>query len=158
MVTPLPESLRTRLRAFSLIETVIAMGIVGFAFVGIVGLLPCGLQVFRKAMDATAKAQMVQHLVGEAGRMSANELEQMGSTSFSFDENGNAVAADSPASLYVAEVSLRKHTTMPGTVSFNNPELAGLSITFRRKQEENATSPLGTVVTYIAAGTGLASP
>ncbi|MGB8356459.1 MAG: Verru_Chthon cassette protein B [Chthoniobacteraceae bacterium] len=48
---------------FSLIEVVMALGIVSFAFVAIFGLLPIGLTSFRNAMDASIGSQIVQQVV-----------------------------------------------------------------------------------------------
>ncbi|MDR1191321.1 MAG: Verru_Chthon cassette protein B [Verrucomicrobiales bacterium] len=47
-------------RAFSLVEMAIAMGIVGFAMVALLGLLPAGLRVARDTMDLTVRSQIVQ--------------------------------------------------------------------------------------------------
>lgn len=51
---------------FSLIETALALGIVAFAFVALLGLLPAGMTVFRKSVDTTVSAQIVQHIVSDA--------------------------------------------------------------------------------------------
>jgi len=45
---------------FTLVETVIAMGIVAFAMLGILGLVPVGLTNFREAMNNTAESQIIQ--------------------------------------------------------------------------------------------------
>jgi len=58
--------LRAARRAFSLIETALALGIVAFALVGLMGMLPAGLATFRKAMDTTVSAQIVQRIVSDA--------------------------------------------------------------------------------------------
>jgi uncharacterized protein (TIGR02598 family) len=49
-------------KAFSLVESVLAVGVVAFAFVGLVGLLPCGLDMFRKSMDISLAAQISQRV------------------------------------------------------------------------------------------------
>lgn len=49
-------------KAFTLVETVIAMGIVAFAMLGILGMVPVGLTNFREAMSNTAESQIVQGL------------------------------------------------------------------------------------------------
>ena len=49
-----------------MIETALALGIVSFAFVGLMGLLPAGLTTFRKAIDTTVSAQIVQKIVSDA--------------------------------------------------------------------------------------------
>lgn len=45
---------------------VLALGIVAFAFVGLLGMLPVGLSTFRQAIDTTVSAQIVQRIVSDA--------------------------------------------------------------------------------------------
>ena len=64
----LPVPVRSSARArggFTLVEVVMAIGIVSFAFIGIFALLPAGLGVFRQAMDTSIGAQIAQRIVGE---------------------------------------------------------------------------------------------
>ena len=51
---------------FSLVEVVLAIGVVAFAFVTLFGLLPSGLTLFRKAMDVSVGAQIFQKIVDDA--------------------------------------------------------------------------------------------
>lgn len=60
---PWRKSLR---RGFSLVEVVLAIGVVAFAFVGIFALLPVGLGVFREAIDTSVSSQIVQRVVSDA--------------------------------------------------------------------------------------------
>ncbi|XHR30559.1 MAG: Verru_Chthon cassette protein B [Chthoniobacteraceae bacterium] len=160
--TPHDDSPRTNRRrargGFTLIETVIALGIAAFALTSLLGLLPCGLQNFRKAMDMTLQTQMAQVLVGKASQMSFDQLANLSSTPFFFDDNGNIVAADDPAGTYKASVSVSNTTTFPASTSgYSNSGVAQLTITYSRKQASASLPPAGTMVTYIAAMTGSAS-
>jgi uncharacterized protein (TIGR02598 family) len=60
------KSNRAKTAAFSFIEIVLAIGIVSFAFLGLLGLLPVGMDVFRKSMSASVGAQLVQQVLTEA--------------------------------------------------------------------------------------------
>jgi len=154
-----PHSLCRTGKAFTLIETVLAIGIVSFAFVGIMGLLPCGLQVFRKAMDTTLEGQMVQHLVGKISQTPYDDLAQLEGRSFWFDEAGGQVAEQNPDALYSASVSLNTQPALPGSASYANGGLTGVTITFKRKNE--TATPVGaskTFVTYIAAKSRSTAP
>jgi uncharacterized protein (TIGR02598 family) len=51
---------------FSLVEIVLCIGIISFAFVSILGLLPAGMNVFRSSMNASIGAQLVQLVLNEA--------------------------------------------------------------------------------------------
>lgn len=57
---------RKRTAGFSLVEVVLAIGVVAFAFVGIFGLLPSGMTNFRKAMDISVGATIFQKVVDDA--------------------------------------------------------------------------------------------
>ena len=64
---PAPAHIRFLLATgFSLVETALALGIVSFAFVALIGLLPTGLTTFRQAMDTSVGAQIAQRIVSEA--------------------------------------------------------------------------------------------
>lgn len=53
-------------RAFSLVETALALGIVAFSLTALVALLPGGLTQFREAMNTSIEAQIFQRLVTDA--------------------------------------------------------------------------------------------
>ena len=63
-------------RAFSLVEVVIAVGVVSFAFVAILGLIPAGMSQFRQAMDTSACAQIAQRVIGDAQQTDFDILTQ----------------------------------------------------------------------------------
>lgn len=56
---------RARRSAFSLVEVVLAVGVISFAFVAILGLVPAGLAQFRQAMDNSVGAQVAQRIILE---------------------------------------------------------------------------------------------
>jgi uncharacterized protein (TIGR02598 family) len=95
--------------AFSLIEVVLSIGIVSFAFVGMFGLLPVGLSTFRQAIDNSVGSQIVQRLVNEAQQTDYPTLTDPShspSTRY-FDDQGNEVNSDKD-SIYTARISVTK--------------------------------------------------
>jgi type II secretory pathway pseudopilin PulG len=56
--------MRDRPSAFSLVEVVLALGVVSFAIVAILGLIPLGLQTSHSSQDETRAAQMAQSIFG----------------------------------------------------------------------------------------------
>lgn len=144
--------------AFTLIETVLAIGIVSFAFVALMGLLPCGLQVFRKAMDTTLEGQMVQHLVGKLSQTPYDDLGQLQGQSFWFDEAGGEVSESNVGGIYSAKVSLNAQPSLPGSSSYAHGGLTGVTITFQRKGDTTPVGAAKTFVTYIAAKSRTAGP
>lgn len=61
-------------RGFSLVEVVLAIGVVAFAFVAIFSLLPVGMGVFREAMDTSVSAQIVQRIVSDSQQTNFDNL------------------------------------------------------------------------------------
>lgn len=63
--SPKPRKSIAQLRqsGFSLVEVVLAVGVISFAFVAILGLLPAGLHQFRQAMDNSVAAQIAQRII-----------------------------------------------------------------------------------------------
>ena len=82
MATPVPlpatpfmcrSSVRST-AGFSLVEVVLAVGVVAFAFVAILGLIPAGMTQFRQAIDTTVCAQIAQRVIGDAQQMDYDVL------------------------------------------------------------------------------------
>jgi uncharacterized protein (TIGR02598 family) len=53
-------------KAFSLVEVTISLGLVSFALVAVVGLLPAGLLTLRASMNQTVEAQILQSISSRA--------------------------------------------------------------------------------------------
>ena len=97
-------------KAFTLVETTIAMGIVAFAMVPILGLVPMGLSTFRNAISCTAEAQIVQALSNEilltdydlvATKYASEKL------SYYSDEGELLLSSSDPSVIYTAKVVLQ---------------------------------------------------
>ena len=52
-------------KAFSLVEVTLALGIMGFAFVSILGLVPLGLTSFRETKNVSVASQIAQQIFAE---------------------------------------------------------------------------------------------
>ena len=65
---------RQKARAFSLVEVVLSIGVVAFAFIGVFSLLPAGMTAFREGMDASISAQIAQRVIGEAEQSNFDAL------------------------------------------------------------------------------------
>lgn len=61
-----------------MVEVVLALGIMSFALMGIVGLLPVGLSQFRKAIDTTVQAQIVQDATNMIQRTPFADIDSFG--------------------------------------------------------------------------------
>ena len=86
---------RHRQAGFSLVEISLAIGIIAFAFVGLIGLLPVGLTTFRDAIDTSNEARIVQSF---SSKLIATEFSKIPALSYEssseiyyYDEEGMPV-------------------------------------------------------------------
>lgn len=120
---------------FSLIEVVLALGIISIAFVPLMGLLPTGMASFRSSMDRSATVRIAERLGNEA-RQSDFDSVSTNLTDRYFDEQGNEVTASTLA-IYQARTK----------VETENSHLKRLVI-------QVARNPAGSVTIPTDAGTG----
>jgi len=81
-----PSTSKLNIRAFSLVEVVMSIGIVALAFVPLLGLIPSGLHSFRESMDTAIGSQIAQKVINEAIQTDFDTLvaEGDGTTNFTF--------------------------------------------------------------------------
>src|SRR5436190_2449587 len=83
---------RKRRAGFSLIEVTLAIAIVAFAFVALIGLLPAGLGVFNQTMDSTNEMRISSDL---SSMIQATDYDKLTSsfaqTVYYFDVDGGAL-------------------------------------------------------------------
>lgn len=88
----------SNISGFSLVEIVIAMGILTFCLVAIMGLLPVGLSTLREATGATIEAQIVSQIASDVAQTPFRSLEDFASTGpYYFDNEGRRVAGATDA-------------------------------------------------------------
>lgn len=91
---------------FSLIEVTMAIGIVAFAFVGLMGLLPVGMSAFNHAIDSTVEAQIAQRVFAEAQQVKFTDLDQVAGLTY-FDQEGTMIGENQPpAEGFIYEVKV----------------------------------------------------
>lgn len=108
--------------AFSLIEVVMAIGIVAFAFISVLGLIPTGLNTFRLSIDASVGAQIVQRVMNEAQQTDFDVLTQNidGASFRYFDDQGNEIeTAASSGAIYQVQTRVNPVTTIPGNSNYS---------------------------------------
>lgn len=101
-----------RVRAFSLIEVVIAMGIIAFALIVIMGLLPIGLKSNRDSIQESQAVNLLQALVTDrqASDYSVN------SSIYNLPAL-NAITTQTTGQLYVME-DIATTNAQPGSASY----------------------------------------
>ena len=109
---PPPAALARRSAAgFSLVEVVLAVGIMALGVVTILGLLPHGLEMSRKTANEMAEARIIEHIVGEMQSTEWQSLNTYGQQTRYFDDQGlelpNLNSAESRFALnYVVRVEV----------------------------------------------------
>lgn len=91
--------------AFSLIETVLALGIMGLAVTALLGLLPHGIQMSKKAADNSAQSRIVDIVSSKLANMPFSDLLQQDNQRLFFDDQGVQLPdQDAQSTIYVARV------------------------------------------------------
>jgi len=73
---------------FSLVEVVLALGIVSFALLVMMGMVPVGLSTLRDAMNDSVKTQIVQRIAAEAQLTPFGQIDDYISKTYYFTEEG----------------------------------------------------------------------
>jgi uncharacterized protein (TIGR02598 family) len=90
--------------AFSLVESVIALGILSFALVALLGLLPTGLTQFKTSKTETVNIEILKFIDTQVQQTEfANLASTLNAARFTFNEEGFLVPENSDARLYAAE-------------------------------------------------------
>jgi hypothetical protein len=74
MFSPSRKSVGSGQAGFSLVEVVLAVGVVAFAFVAIMGLIPAGIHQFRQAIDNSVCTQIGQRVLQDCEQTDFNTL------------------------------------------------------------------------------------
>lgn len=85
--------------AFSLVEVTLALGLISFAVVTILALIPSGLAVLRSSMDQSLEAQIVK---GIGARSILSSFDNVAVKDLYFDEEGQETALIGDARFYVS--------------------------------------------------------
>ena len=116
----LPSIFRARLRAgFSLIEVALAITVIAFAFVALLGLLPTGMNIFNQTIDSTNEMRISSDITAmlQATEYSkiADPDSEVSKNIFYFDSDGAALDSELkpvtryiPSRVYIARVVIDK--------------------------------------------------
>ncbi len=99
--------------AFSLVEVVLALGVVSFGLISLMGLLTVGLKTFHEAMGATTKAEIAQRLANQLQLASYSAISTNTTASYYyFTEEG--LATNASGGIYSARIDPPTKFTVPG--------------------------------------------
>jgi len=135
-------ALRQRRRAFSLVEVVIALGIVSFAMMGIVGLIAVGMNTFRASIDTSVQSRIAQKAISDAVLTDFSKLQAYESY---YDESGRPVSAGDEQRLYTVGVTLANLTNSI-TQSLSQDVAKNVVVTIRNRTRPDEVKTFATVV------------
>jgi len=113
---------------FSLVEVVMAIGVVSFAFMSVLGLLPVGMKTFRSAINTSVSGQIFQRIVNEAQQTDFDTLVGAAPVVRYFDDQGNE-AASADKAIYQVKTRILASTGLPaGAAAATNANLATITV------------------------------
>lgn len=102
--------------AFSLVETVLAMAVMSLAITVLLGLLPHGLEMSRKAGVSAGEARVTNDVLAELSRLEWTTLPTYDKRLFFYDDQGVRVENSEPVA-YVARALVPTGMKLPGSNS-----------------------------------------
>lgn len=118
------SSSTARRAGFSLIEIMLAMGVISIAMVGLMGLVPLGLKTFKESVHVTVQSQILQTLISEAQLQdwSGNpaKFEPIAPTRY-FDGQGKELEGEVGAQYKLTYT--QEQVTLPGVKSADLPSI-----------------------------------
>lgn len=106
-----------RFGGFTLIEVLLSLGIVSFAFMALCGVLPVGLQTYREAMDATCRANIVRVISAELVQAPYATIDALKGTDRFFSDQGLGVTVQSDARFRVRYENILGSTSLFGAAN-----------------------------------------
>lgn len=106
--------------AFSLVETVLAMAVMGLAVTVLLGLLPHGLEMSRKAGISAGESRVTGDIIAELSQQEWATLPTYDKQKFFFDDQGVRITDENGSIAYVAETVLPVPAQLPGAPVVSN--------------------------------------
>ena len=159
-----PRALSAKHAAFTLVEVTISLGIVAFAMVSLVGMLPAGLSNFRTAMATTIEAQIVQALTDDILVTDFSNLSKLTNQEYTYDSRGVATVSGDAGTVYTAKITLQPlddlhsypvNLTLQPKNAPQQDEAYNVQIEISRKNQPNQPGKYSLIV---ANDTGRATP
>lgn len=101
-------------RGFSLIEVTMALGMVAFVMISVVGLLPLTLQTYHETKRETIHANLLQQLAANANLTPFSELSALNGQVFRYDDQGDELSSSVNTWVYRATFTISAPIALPG--------------------------------------------
>lgn len=142
-----------RTAAFSLVEVTMALGIVSFAVLSLVALLPSGLQSVRDSANEAALSAIVRTVRGELNQASfADVTTALPTQTWYFNESGNRLDDSAPAAERFFKLGFDSSIpSAAGAASSFEQSLRALTLTVRFPASAPPSGQTIRTVTLLAA-------
>jgi len=122
----------TRNHAFSLVEVTLALGILAFGLVSVIGLMPVGLNTFRQSINISVGSQISQRVMNEKRQTDFTTLISSTSAEYRYfsDEGDEIAEANKADAIFVARIAVTNSVAVPssGSSRFMNYSLAKVEV------------------------------
>ncbi len=131
-----PKIRRHARGGFSLVEVAMALAMMGFASVSLIGLIPMGLHTLHEAMGNTVESQIVQNLTNDILLSDAANLTQYNGQVSYFDDEGTQLTAASGApvgTVYTATIDVKQVDGSNSPAALTTPSAYNVTVTIDSK-------------------------
>lgn len=122
-------------QAFSLVEVVLALGIISFAMTTLMALLPVGLTTLRDSIETTVRADVIRQVAGELQQTPFSQIS--GSTNCYFSDEG--VPTNAGSSFFMVNYTVNNNVKLlqkQDNTDYVNASLKQVEIYFYTKQDQ----------------------
>lgn len=113
---------------YSLIEVVVALGIVSFGIISMVSMLPGGLETFRCSINRSVSTQIAQRILNEARQTEFTKLTSLPTYRYFTDEGDETQVGDT-RKVFIAWTVVATPVSVPATNgAFSNTSMARVHI------------------------------
>lgn len=100
-------------RAFSLVEMTTSLGVMSFAMVAVLGLLPVGMKAFQEADTQARYSRHGQDWLTVAQQTDFSALSSLAGEYY-YDQDGLEVKKDDPSKIVTVTLKVESQVTLPG--------------------------------------------
>ena len=104
--------MKPRCDAFTLIESVLALGIVATVLLAVIGLLPAGLEATRSAAQRSAEARIIE-------QVRVHSMDALPASELFFDATGNPLPGLNSEAAFTARVDAGESIALPGETTIS---------------------------------------
>lgn len=135
-------------QGFSLVEVVVALGIVSVSCLTIVGLIPTGMTALQSAITATTSTAIISRVSAEIQQADFSSFSTVNSYTKYYDDQANEVTTNTGSALYKVTVNITPSATLPASYVSQNLAVAVICI-----QNQKAAASAGLANGYTKAYT-----